>query len=352
MTPTREALLRLCKHTGLFRLSRRLHARDLTILCYHGFSIHDEHAFRPGLFMRAERFARRLSWLLAQGYRFLPLEEGVRRLQNGTLPRCSAVITIDDGFFSTYSLALPVLARLRLPATVYVTTYYVRHPNPVFELLLYYLLWKTTRARLDAADLAPLREALPTKGPQSEVLADALLAQAERLTEDGRVALAQELARRLDVDYAELRDSRRLSLMNEEELRAMARAGVDLQLHSHRHRLPCRMEEVAREIGDNRRVLEPITGKRLRHFCYPSGRWSTGHWELLRACGIETATTCDLGLNDPRAQTLALRRVLDDERVSQIAFEAEVCGFKDFARNTLRRHAPHAAAAPATPVRS
>ena len=41
------------------------------------------------------------------------------------LPRGTVAITFDDGYRSVYELALPVLERLRLPATVFVPTAYV-----------------------------------------------------------------------------------------------------------------------------------------------------------------------------------------------------------------------------------
>jgi peptidoglycan/xylan/chitin deacetylase (PgdA/CDA1 family) len=50
----------------------------------------------------------------------VPLQEGVGRLDRaGRLPRGTAALTFDDGFSSLYDHAVPVLARYRLPATVF-----------------------------------------------------------------------------------------------------------------------------------------------------------------------------------------------------------------------------------------
>ena len=52
-------------------------------------------------------------------------------------------------------------------------------------------------------------------------------------------AIAKDgLGKRLRVDYEGLRETRRLSLMSAKEIRDLALAGIDIQLHTHRHQLP------------------------------------------------------------------------------------------------------------------
>jgi hypothetical protein len=46
-----------------------------------------------------------------------------------------------------------------------------------------------------------------------------------------------------------------------------------------------------------------------------------------------SATTCDPGLNSRTTPVMLLKRFLDSDQASDIAFEAEVCG----ARELLRR---------------
>src|SRR5262249_20386051 len=123
-----------------------------------------------------------------------------------------------------------------------------------------------------------------------------------------------------------------LSLMNGGEIEDLARAGVDIQLHTHRHRFPLETAKAAQEIADNRAVLEGLVGKPLRHFCYPSGIWSEQQWPVLAANGIETATTCDPGLNYRSTPRLGLKRFCDAENISQIEFEAEVFGYTELLR--------------------
>ena len=136
--------------------------------------------------------------------------------------------------------------------------------------------------------------------------------------------------------------------MMPEEIRSLARLGLDIQLHTHRHQLPCDEGQVRREIGDNRSVLEPIVGRPCDYLCYPSGVFTAEQWPWLEACGIKSATTCEVGLNDARTPCYGLRRFLDAETVRAIEFEAEISGFAELLRHAgllLRRGRRSTAAA-------
>lgn len=309
------------------------------MLCYHGFAIGDEAQFRPGLFMEMQTFRCRIDYLLRKQVPVLPLGEAVQLLREGRLPANATVITIDDGFFGTLEAARTCLGAASLPATLYVTSYYAEKGTPVFRLAVQYMLWKTREDRFDVGRLGiGLSGVVRLVDSSAKMnLSNAVMQFGEeRLDEEGRGELARKLARELSVDYDELVASRRLSLMNSAELREIQELGVDVQLHTHRHRFPVDEALALREVHDNRRWLENLAQSPLEHFCYPSGEWSPKHLPWLMASGVKSAVTCDTGLNDRTAEPLALKRFLDGEDVSQIEFEAELSG----CLSVLRRWRP------------
>ncbi len=79
------AFLYFSRLLGLFYLSRYVTRRALRILCYHGFSLADEHLFRPSLFITPETFARRLEFLQKHLFPVISLETAVARLATGDL---------------------------------------------------------------------------------------------------------------------------------------------------------------------------------------------------------------------------------------------------------------------------
>ena len=326
----KRALYYAMRFLGLFALARRLTSRSLRILCYHGFSIADEHLFSPHTFMRARTFERRLRYLSERGFPVLGLGEALDRLERGDLPPRAVALTIDDGFFGTFSVARPLLSRFGMPATVYVTTYHVAKGTPVFGLAAQYVVWKTAARSLDPAALGiPGGAPMPigTDGEKRRAL-QTIIGHGERnLDESGRTRLIEALAAQAGVDPRTVVEKRPFSLVSAGEIREMDRAGFDIQLHTHRHSFPADRGRALAEIRDNRAVLEPLVSRPLEHFCYPNGRWSEEQLPWLDEAKIRSAVTCDPGMNGPDARFLALKRFGDSEALSQIEFEAEICGF-------------------------
>ena len=239
--------------------------------------------------------------------------DAVKRLKDGSLPACATVINFDDGFYSIWRSAVPVLAKFKLPGTIYVTTYYCVKENPIFRLVVQYMLWKTTRAELDLDGLGLDRE----------------------VSEDQRVRLCEEFGRNLGVDYEKIVIERLLTLMTQDEVREAGQVQkVDIQLHTHRHVLPEDAELAGKEIRDNRAVLEPLVGRRLHHFCYPSGVHHPVHLRPLEEADVTSATTCGSGINYADTPPLRLHRFLDGNNVSAIEFESEMSGFAELLRKT------------------
>jgi Polysaccharide deacetylase len=231
--------------------------------------------------------------------------------------------------------ALPVLRKYGFPVTVYVASYYALKETPVFRLVLQYLFWKTKEVQLSTSSLGvPLAPVVRLASEQErEGVISTLMEYGEtQLDEAGRSELSRRLAERLGVDYEQIVRSRVLSLMNQTEIREATKGGVDIQLHTHRHRLPMDRDLVKQEILDNRTFLEPLVGRELQHLCYPSGIWSKEQWPWLADLGIESATTCVSGLNDRGTARLGLKRFLDGENVSAIEFEAEIYGLSELLR--------------------
>lgn len=338
----KRMILCLAKYSGLFHLARNATAGELRILCYHGLSLRDEHRFQPRLFMRPELLRRRMKSLRDHGFPVLPLDAALEALRRGALPRNATVVTFDDGFFSNYSKGIDILQEFEIPATIYVTTYYAVENRPVFRLVVRYLFWKTEKTTLDLGALGQGWEGtldLASPASRDRGMWEIIEHAESRLDEDRRERLARTLAERLGLgaDYEELLESRALSLMTTEEIREAVEAGVSIQLHTHRHRFPIDEPVARREIEENRAALESIPGVSARHFCYPSGEWAGEQWPWLEAAQVQSAVTCDPGLNDAETPRFGLRRFLDADTTAQIEFEAEMYGFTEILRRLFKR---------------
>jgi peptidoglycan/xylan/chitin deacetylase (PgdA/CDA1 family) len=333
----KQATLQQSRRLGLTALVAQSNwrRRRLLILCYHGISLDDEHEWHPSLFMSPEHFRERLDVLRSGRYTVLPLADAVPMLLEGRLPPKAVAITFDDGNYDFYARAHPILKTFGYPVTLYLTTYYCRDQRPVFDMVCSYILWKGRGRELDGAGIVGEPGMLSLRSDAEREVVFARIyrhVRAAGLSADDKDEVARRLAARLQVDYERILARRIVHLMTPQEVCEVAREGVDVQMHTHRHATPRDRAQFLREIRDNRREIAAMigNGEAVVHFCYPSGDYDVRFFPWLREEGVETATTCRAALASRRSNPLLLPRVLDSSTLSIVEFEAWLSGLAPF----------------------
>ncbi|MGB3722250.1 MAG: polysaccharide deacetylase family protein [Pacificimonas sp.] len=316
------------------RAARRLTRGSLRILCYHGLWTIDDSPFGDRLFMPAAQFTTRMEWLAESGFPVLPLGEAVDLLAEDRVPDGATVITIDDGWASTYTHMLPVFERLRLPATCYVTTYYAQKGGPVVNVAVNYLLNRAASGTYVLSDLLPpVTAPLILDDDDSREAAGAYIRPAiDALPYKDRIAALRAIADRFGVGTEPWFGERQFHLMTPEEIGDASARGLDIQLHTHRHRgLHDGVDHVAEELAENRAHLRSMIGadKPLDQFCYPSGGFDAKGEAILADCGVKSATLVDEGINAPGTNPYRLRRFLDGRSVARAHVHAYLSGTLD-----------------------
>jgi peptidoglycan/xylan/chitin deacetylase (PgdA/CDA1 family) len=327
----KQATLGSLKTSGAFTLvhNSKWRRQRLLILTYHGISLSDEHIWNGSHFMSADVFRTRLQLLKKSCCVVLPLDEAVKRLYANDLPDRAVAITFDDGTSDFYTKAFPLLKEFEFPVTLYLTTFYSLYQKPVFDLICSYLLWKGREETLDLKRIAgrdlkiELRDVVSRDTANGEIRA---FAREQNLSAEEKDALAASLAKQLNVDYDAVLQQSRMHLLKPEEVTQLAAEGVDIQLHTHRHRTPMDRQLFLREIQDNRSSIQDMTGHHAAHFCYPSGVYDLRFLPWLQEAGIVSATTCEPGFASLGSNPLLLPRFLDNNTLSSIEFEGWLTG--------------------------
>ena len=326
--------LHIMQALGLFWLARYITRRGLRIICYHGFAVANEYKYRSTLFIEGSFFRKRLEYLHRHGYPILRLGEALEALDKGQLPPCATVITMDDGWSGVHTVGLPIITEFQIPVTVYVTTYYVENPMPVFTVTLSYLFWRTAEIEVRLPRELGIFD-LSSHAEEAEKVAQRY---GGSLPPVDRLEFLREMATALDVSFTEIETQRLFRVMDRQQLHDLANADVDIQLHSHRHEWPLYDKEmVVSEIHENQGLLSQIVSQRFEHFCYPSGVYGPHQAEWLAELGLKSATTIEPGLNYSDTPRFALRRLVDGGRVSDIEFAAEMTGFMEIIRHLRSR---------------
>ncbi len=101
------------------------YAQAIPILMYHSISHQATARFAPFV-VTPEAFEEQMRFVHQQGYHALTVTQFARLRREGQpLPARSIIITFDDGFADFLTVALPVLQRYDLVATLYVPTAFV-----------------------------------------------------------------------------------------------------------------------------------------------------------------------------------------------------------------------------------
>ena len=327
----KQLTLKSLKAAGVSTLvhDSRWRRQRLLILAYHGISVGDEHLWNSSQYMPADVLRARFELLKKSNCAVLPLDEAVERLYANDLPDRAVVITFDDGTSDFYRRAFPVIQEFGFPVTLYLTTFYTEYNRPVFDLMLSYLLWKGRQEVLDLRAITGEESRLDLRDPaaQGKALAEiTAFARARKLSAEEKDALLASLAAQLRVDYDALIAESIMHNVTPDEVKQLARGGIDVQLHTHRHRTPMDRQLFLREIEDNRQSIQKMTAKHAEHFCYPSGVYDLAFLPWLKESGVVSATTCETGFASRRSNPLLLPRVLDNPQLSAIEFESWLTG--------------------------
>ncbi len=87
------------------------------------------------------------------------------------------------------------------------------------------------------------------------------------------------------------------ALLTKSEMREWVRQGMDLGAHTKNHidLTKLNFPQSVEQILGSKQELQEITGQEVRHFCYPYGRYSPQHIQILQDSGYISATTVKRG---------------------------------------------------------
>src|SRR5512133_3080502 len=264
----------------------------------------------PSLLVSARTLRRQIEQV-ARTHDVVSLSDAARILSEprGTAGTDVAVITFDDGYADNHAVALPVLSALRAPATVFVATGFTGTERRMAHDRIFAALGELARRGVspERAGLDPPAQALlgacAEPGPAATL--DRLIA---RLPRDQLLVVAAALEARTGLREQDLPAGSRL--LDWEELRALAAAGVEIGGHTVNHAVLANLPvaEARREVAGCRDQLAERLGRPPRHFAYPNGYHTPAVRRLVAAEGFLTAVTTEDRENLRGGELHAVRR--------------------------------------------
>ena len=183
-----------------------------------------------------EGFERQVA-LFMRRFTLLGVEDLRRHFQEQRpLPKNAALITFDDGYRECLDIALPILKRAGAKAIFFISTDHTTDRKAFWWDRTNYLIKRSTRTRAELD--YPTHAVYDLSGDRSKVVQQILDVIKETYALDVERYL-QALGAALGVPWGP-EDDRRIAdevLMTWDEVRAMRRAGMDVQSHTRTHRV-------------------------------------------------------------------------------------------------------------------
>ncbi|MFC0212747.1 polysaccharide deacetylase family protein [Paenibacillus chartarius] len=98
---------------------------QVAVIAYHHI---DKVVQQGGVTITPELFERQLTDLKHRGYRFITMRQFRKYLDGGQVPPNAVLVTFDDGYYSFYRYAYPILTKLDIPAVNFIITDTLKDP--------------------------------------------------------------------------------------------------------------------------------------------------------------------------------------------------------------------------------
>lgn len=300
-------------HTGFwqpyFYLGRNKKPAAAAILTFHRLvDDHDDCLLKSPTVQTHVRIFEQVIATLTRYYSIVSLDAIVAHLESGEpFSRDSIAIVFDDGYEDNYRLALPVLIRYGVPATVFLATGFIDRKDLMWTDRVEKALLRTHNQEVDLSfvGLEFQSRRLPLKTRAQRALANIMIS-----------TIFKELnARDLESALTRLEDvlgtdasNYPLRMMTWGEVRALTDSGIDIGSHGVSHTILTKLgfQEACGEIRVSKAIIEDKIQRPVRHFAYPNGRENDFSDALRDACvaiGYDSVSSCVWGVNRPYLDT-------------------------------------------------
>jgi peptidoglycan/xylan/chitin deacetylase (PgdA/CDA1 family) len=301
----KQAVLRLMQGSGAFTAFRLANRHKALILTYHRFSEDG----RDGS-TSVQALSEQLEFLTShyQLVKFSTLADCLARRRS--LPPGVAAITIDDGYADAYEVALPILRRYGVPATVFVVTDFLDGRGWLWTDQIRYLILHTKSLRFEGEiNHHPVNVQFNSHAARMEA-ATRFNALLKTVSEERKHKLITTISELLAVELPK-QTPPEFAAMTWQQAREMEANGVEIGSHTVTHPILTQVSDAQlnTELGESKSKLEAELGHASDLFCYPNGDTDGRVRRAARRAGYRAAVTTEEGLNGQTCDLLALRRV-------------------------------------------
>jgi peptidoglycan/xylan/chitin deacetylase (PgdA/CDA1 family) len=325
--------LMAARRLGVFAALRFVRRRQAVVLAYHGVLTRSRaaSAYLDYNFIPADVFDLQIAHL-KQHYHPISLSEFVAsRAAGRQLPPRAVLVTFDDGFANNWRVAYPILRAHGVPFAVFLATGLIGADAQLWSERASRAVYLSDRSRV-SIDLRGRRRQFDLSTPQlREQASRAIVAFLKRLDPAGRERHLASIEQAFGRRALSVAERERYDFLTWNDVREMARAGVEFGSHTVTHPIlsTLDMATLERELVDSKQQIEDQLGIPCPTFAYPNGGagdFGPREQRAVRDAGYRCAFALLGGLVGGTADPYALERVNIGRDFNEPMVEAAAAG--------------------------
>lgn len=335
----RNCIFFLADVLGINVLFRRINARKVRVLMYHGVSSDALPTFY-WTHLNADMFRWQMAHLKRHYSCVKASAIGTWLNEDAEVPLNAAVVTFDDGLRNIYTDARPILKEHGLNAICFVLPELSRENAIIWPNAIYDVILNTRAEHLDLSDFGLGTISLTEDANQRAETARLLSGELKSWPDARRRELMKKLLDKYRPDESPLTE--RFRLMTLSEIRELALSDeFQIGIHGSSHSILSTMprqrqqEEIMRALNE----LKELSIDAVPVFAYPNGRpedFNRDTIEILKELSFDTAFTTSEGMLNRTDDGYRLARIPVGADTSKSEFKARLSGFFYFLRRLVK----------------
>ncbi|MFQ5686511.1 MAG: polysaccharide deacetylase family protein [Candidatus Scalindua sp.] len=311
-------------YSGIFIFYKRFIMNGkVTILMFHRVT---DNFFDISLLVKQKTFEECMKYI-AQDYPVISMDFLIQNSDKWeNIPGDSFIITFDDGWIDFRDIAYPILSRLNVPATVYLTTGFVSSECSYWQerlnnLLLQILANKNVFSEKD--DIISMLEInlklkdLISKSEDTQIIFK-FIDYLKKFTHDKILKTISNLEESLKEHSITISEDKHRSFVNWDEINSIKDPNISFGSHTVKHPILTNEQTnvVKDEISKSREIIERNTGIKVLHFCYPNGNYNDGIKRIVSK-SYKSACTTNSGFVSKDSDIYGLNRIgINEEMIT------------------------------------
>ena len=225
---------------------------------------------------------------LKETHKICSIDDFIYGLENNSQD-FKVVVTFDDGYKDNLNYALPILEKLKIPASIYITTRFLNNNVDMWWYELHYFIQNSSKINFNYND-KNFNFVLKNKKDKAKAYNKLKKLFLNLKIKEQKILIEKITNSKSRENYSSI-------CLNEEEVKKLDKHPlITIGSHGHNH-LNLKIlsdDEIKKEVNQSLEILKNVLGHEIEHYCYPYGKKeqaSEREYNIVKTLSLKSATT-------------------------------------------------------------